>query len=90
MKGRIDVGQNKWLDLEWVVGAWWQITESHRCTEVEVGDMVRTDMPHRGLVVYKSIDTPTPKHVFPSSLKFTIIDEKRNHEEVFYLEGEEE
>lgn len=90
MRGRIEVGQNKWLDLEWVVGSWWQIVESHRCTEVEVGDLVRTDMPHRGLAVYKSIDALTPRHVFPSSLKFTVIDEKRNHEEMFYLEGGEE
>jgi len=69
MRGRIDVGQNKWLEVEWVVGAWWQIVVSHRCTEVEVGDMVRTDLPNRGLTVYKSIDTPTPRHVFPSSVK---------------------
>jgi len=75
MRGRIDVGQNKWLDLEWVVGAWWQIVVAHRCTEVEVGDMVRTDLIHRGLTVYKSIDTPTPRHVFPSNLRLEIIDD---------------
>ena len=69
MRGRIDVGQNKWLEVEYVVGAWWQIVVAHRCTEVEVGDMVRTDLPNRGLMVYKSIDTPIPKHVFPSSVK---------------------
>jgi len=90
MKGRIDIGQNKWLDLEWVVGAWWQITESHRCNDVKVGDLVRTDLPNRGLTVYTSIDAPTPRYVFPSSLKFTVIDEGRNHEEEFHFGGEEE
>ena len=69
MRGRIDVGQNKWLEVEWVVGQWWQIVEVHRCTEVEVGDMMRTDLLNRGLAVYKSIDTPIPRHVFPSSVK---------------------
>ena len=53
MRGRIEVGQNKWLEVEWVVGAWWQIVEAHRCTEVEVGDMMRTDLLNRGLAVYK-------------------------------------
>ena len=69
MKGRIDIGQNKWLDLEWVVGAWWQIIESHRCNDVKVGDLVRTDLPNRGLTAYASIDAPTPRYVFPSSIK---------------------
>tara|TARA_R100001369_G_C3286605_1_gene163084 strand:- start:3 stop:257 length:255 start_codon:yes stop_codon:yes gene_type:complete len=69
MKGKIKIGQNKWLDVEWIVGDWWQITESHRCTEASVGDMVRTDLLKRGLSVYTSLDTPTPKHVFPSAVK---------------------
>ena len=69
MKGKIKIGQNKWLNVEWIVGDWWQITESHRCTEVKVGDLVRTDLHYRGLTVYASIDTPTPRHVFPSSIK---------------------
>ena len=36
MKGRLEIGQNKWLALEHVANEWFQITEIHRCTEVEV------------------------------------------------------
>ena len=39
MKGRLEIGQNKWLALEHITEEGFQITEIHRCTEVEVGEM---------------------------------------------------
>lgn len=79
MKGRLEIGQNKWLALEHVVGEWFQITEAHRCTEVEVGEMGRS--MNRGWTFYRTLDTPIPTHTYPPAVRFVLIADETDGEE---------
>jgi len=79
MKGRLEIGQNKWLLLEHVTGDWFQITESYRCTEVEVGELGRQMI--RGWSFYRTLDTPTPTHTYPPSVRFVFITDETDGEE---------
>jgi len=85
MKGRLEIGQNKWLMLEQVAGGWFQIIEAHRCTEVQVGEM---GLPMtRGWSFYRTLDTPTPTHTYPPAVRFVLIADETDG--IFY-DGEEE
>jgi len=79
MRGRLEIGQDKWLMLEQVGSGWWQVTEAHRCTEVEVGEM---GLPMiRGWSFYKTLDTPVPTHTFPPAVRFVLIADETDGEE---------
>jgi len=79
VKGRLEIGQDKWLALEQVASGWFRITEAHRCTEVEVGEMGR-EMT-RGWSFYKTLKTPLPTHTFPPAVRFVLIDDETDGEE---------
>ena len=79
MKGRLEIGQNKWLVLEHVTGDWFQVDEAHRCTEVEVGEMGREML--RGWTFYRTLATPLPTHTFPRAVRFVLFADETDGEE---------
>lgn len=72
MKGRLTVGQNMHFDIEYIDGVWAQVISVHRTSGVKVGDLVLKDI-RRGWMVYDSIESKTPKTVFPNRVSHTTV-----------------
>ncbi len=50
---RLVLGQNKWIDIEYIGGNIYQVREEHNCRiEVVIGDLIR--QTNRGLEVFQS------------------------------------
>ena len=65
MKYRLDVGQHKWIDLDYVNELWYQVIGIYNCgVEAKVGDMIRRT--NRGWEVFETLEDTRPKHVIPT------------------------
>lgn len=65
---RLVLGQNKWIDLEYIGGNIYQVREEHNCKiEVVVGDLIRHT--NRGWEVFTVRHLNAPKFVIPTRAK---------------------
>ncbi len=69
---RLTVGQNSYLDLEYVNEHWWQVTFAHRVPGAHVGYMVRKTT--RGYEVFHKLTDAGPRVILPN--RCTLIDEE--------------
>ena len=69
---RLTVGQNSYLDLEYVNEHWWQVVYAHRVPGAHVGYMVRKTT--RGYEVFPNLSDSAPRVVLPN--RCTLTDEE--------------
>jgi len=65
----VTIGQHKYLKVEYIGkprgrGNLYQVTESFRCNEVKVGDLL--EQTKVGLVAFSDIDATRPRYRIPS------------------------
>tara|TARA_R100000734_G_C3218120_1_gene30695 strand:- start:218 stop:454 length:237 start_codon:yes stop_codon:yes gene_type:complete len=65
---RLVLGQNKWIDIEYIGGNIYQVREEHNCRiEVVIGDLIR--QTNRGWEVFNALNMNAPKFVIPTRAK---------------------
>lgn len=69
---RLTVGQNSYLDLEYVNEHWWQVVLAHRVPGAHVGYMVRKTT--RGYEVFHNLTDAGPRVILPN--RCTLTDEE--------------
>ena len=77
MKYRLDVGQHKWIDLDYVNELWYQVIGIYNSgVEAKIGDMIRRT--NRGWEVFETLEDTRPKHVIPTIVQ--LIEENDEEE----------
>ena len=72
---RLVLGQNKWIDVEYIGGNIYQVMHEHNCSiETSIGDLIR--QTNRGWEVFKPPNLNTPKFVIPTRAKLENNDEE--------------
>ena len=69
---RLTVGQNSYLDLEYVNEHWWQVVYAHRVPGAHVGYMIRKTT--RGYEAFHNLRDAAPRVVLPN--RCTLTDEE--------------
>ena len=72
---RLVLGQNKWIDIEYIGGNIYQVREEYNCRiEVVIGDLIR--QTNRGWEVFNPPNMNAPKFVIPTRAKLENDDEE--------------